>query len=129
MLTNPRHYIVYTGKPPASMPDDYLQQIQYPLVYVTDIGSGIVVGLVVLIENLTPVPLDYFAAKPRRVYLYTITLCYRKSCSANRRYTIQLYTNELMHENLDYYAHRGQPLTGEIHEKDYNSVYMRKESD
>lgn len=134
------HYINRIGKPPAPMIADFATQISENKVQVLTVERQ-VVGYVVSYprskENVTanePADgrcaffLENIAVDPSQqrsgygaLLLSQVEVMARESgCSC-----IELYTNEMMVENLSWYASLGFTETGRRFEAGFNRVYMR----
>ena len=123
------HYIERLGKPPGPMLDNYDEIIGNHLVYVVQLNEQIL-GLVVLMEDHDPILLDNIAVGPGQQGkgIGTELLQFAEQLARDRGHeSIQLYTNELMHENIEYYGRHGYNITAKIKEKGYNRIYMSKE--
>ena len=123
-----KHYIKRLGKPPGPMLDDYAEIVLQHLVYVGQTDSEIA-GVVVLMENHSPILLDNLAVDPNHQGsgLGNRLLLQAENIARDRGHTsIQLYTHELMHENLNYYDKHGYKLSHRISEKGYQRIYMCK---
>ncbi len=123
-----RHYIERLGKLPGPMLDNYEAIIGDHLVYVAELNEEIL-GLVVLMEDHTPILLDNIAVGPgeQGKGIGTKLLHFAEKIAVDRgHHSIQLYTNELMHENIEYYDRHGYNITARIKEKGYNRIYMSK---
>jgi ribosomal protein S18 acetylase RimI-like enzyme len=120
-------YVQRIGREPSPMLVDYPAEIAAGRAVVLEL-DGIVVGYMVawpesdgyFIDNIGVDPqhqgqglgrrlIDYAAAEARRLRLPAL----------------QLYTNEVMTENLSLYAHIGFVETHRVTEKGYRRVYMR----
>ena len=110
------------------MLEDYTDIVAQHIVYVAQSGTQIV-GVVVLMEHLSPILLDNIAVDPKQ-----------RGCGLGRRLlsqaeriagvmgheSIQLYKHELMYENLDYYRKHGYEISHRVCEKGYQRIYMIK---
>ena len=124
-----QHYIERLGKPPGPMLNNYNEIINNHLVYVAELYQEIV-GLVVLMEDHHPILLDNIAVGPGQQGKGTGTrlLKFAEQLARDRGHSsMQLYTNELMHENIEYYGRHGYNITAQVKEKGYNRIYMCKE--
>jgi ribosomal protein S18 acetylase RimI-like enzyme len=122
------HYIPRIGKPPAPMTDDYHLQVARGNVWVVVLAEEIV-GLVVLTPAADHMLLDNVAVRPERqgsglgrllidfAESRTRQCCYRE---------IQLYTNELMHENLALYKKLGYQETSRGLNSGFKRVFLKK---
>ena len=124
-----RHYITRLGKPPGPMLDDYAEIVSKHRVYVAQ-ADRTIVGLLVLMEDHSPVLLDNLAVDPvqqgtglgKRLLTLAEDLMRESGHS-----TLQLYTHELMHENVNYYRKHGYQISHRVSEKGYQRIYMRKQ--
>ena len=124
-----QHYIERLGKPPGPMLDDYEQIIASQIVYVADFENNIA-GIVVLIPTRDPILLDNLAVDPgyQNKGIGNALLIFAENMASDLGHkTIQLYTHELMHENVSYYQSKGYTISHRIKEKGYQRIYMSKE--
>ena len=123
-----KHYINRLGKPPGPMLEDYADIISHHLVYVA-LADNNVIGVLVLMEAYSPILLDNLAVDPdyqggglgKRLLLFAEDIARKRGHDS-----IQLYTHELMHENLAYYEKYGYQISRRISEKGYQRIYMSK---
>ena len=123
-----QHYVARLGKPPGPMLADYAQIVSEHVVYVAKTPSQ-VVGVVVLMENYSPILLDNLAVDPSQqgTGLGKRLLLLAENIAVDRGHeSMQLYTHELMHENLGYYSNHGFRISHRITEKGYQRIYMTK---
>lgn len=124
-----QHYVTRLGKPPGPMLADYAQIVSEHVVYIAKTPNQIV-GVVVLMENYSPILLDNLAVDPcqQGTGLGKRLLLLAEDIARERGHdSVQLYTNELMHENLDYYSKHGYTISHRITEKGYQRIYMAKD--
>ncbi len=123
------HYINRIGKPPAPMLDDYREVVRcHRVLLLTDLRQ--IVGVLVLIRKTESLLLDNVAVRPscqgrglgRKLMALAEAEARRLGLNA-----IELYTNEHMTENIEFYKSLGYMETGRKTEKGYRRVYMRKE--
>jgi len=122
------HYIERLGKPPGPMLEDYVDTINRHIVYVAELDDSIV-GLFVLMENYKPILLDNLAVDPvtQGKGIGNKLLGHAENYARNKGHTsIQLYTHELMFENIEYYQNKGYQITDRVTEKGYQRIYMSK---
>ncbi len=122
------HYVERLGKPPGPMLDDYADIIDKHIVYVAELNNSIV-GLFVLMENYQPILLDNLAVDPamQGQGIGTKLLSYAESIVRKKGHdSIQLYTHELMYENIDFYQGKGYQIVHKVTEKGYQRIYMHK---
>ncbi len=121
-------YVARIGKPPGPMLDDYAAVIARHRVFVLG-EAGAVVGALVLIRQADGLLLDNVAVHPdhqgrglgRRLIDFAEAEARRQGYQA-----LDLYTHELMTENIGRYRALGYQETGRRVEHGYPRVYMRK---
>ena len=122
------HYIERMGKPPGPMVDDYDHVVANHHVAVAE-RAGEIVGAVVVIERTEGPLLDNVAVHPsmqgKGLGKQLIEHAHRVAISLGAT-KIDLYTHELMTENIGMYEAMGYFETHRILEKGYARVYMRK---
>ncbi|MGX5221001.1 GNAT family N-acetyltransferase [Pseudomonas segetis] len=122
-------YVPVIGRKPAPMLADYAAQIAAGVVYVATDASDNLLGFIVfyasagrlLLENVAVLP----SAAGRGVGKLLIGFCEQ----AGRKLAIgsvQLYTNELMGDNLSIYPRLGYVQVGHRTEDGYKRVYFEK---
>lgn len=123
-----KHYIPRIGKPPGPMTDDYHLQVARGHVWVLVLGEEIV-GLVVLTPESDHMLLDNVAVRPERQgsglgrLLIDFAEARARQCGYRE---IQLYTNELMHENLALYEKLGYQETSRGLNSGFKRVFLKK---
>jgi N-acetylglutamate synthase-like GNAT family acetyltransferase len=123
-----QHYIPRIGKPPGPMTDDYHARVASGNVWVLVLDDEIV-GLVVLVAEPDSMLLENVAIAPekqgwglgRRLIEFAETRA--RQCGYRE---IELYTNELMHENLAWYARLGYRQTSHRLDSGFKRVFMSK---
>ena len=124
-----RHYVERLGKPPGPMLDDYTEIIERHHVHVAEMDDQII-GVLVLIRKDTHMLLDNIAVQPelqgRGVGTVLLDLAEQLTRSKGYSY-IELYTHELMVENIELYGNKGYTEIARRLEKGYRRVYMRKD--
>lgn len=123
-----KHYIDRLGKPPGPMLDDYTKVIELHHVHVAEVDRQIA-GALVLIRKDTHMLIDNIAVKPefQRQGLGSALLDLAETVSRSAGYSsIQLYTHELMIENIEMYKRKGYTESEQRLEKGYRRVYMQK---
>ena len=124
-------YAVYTpriGRPAGPVEADYGALISKGRAYVLDI-AGSTAGVLVLLEHGGGMLLDNVAVSPRlqgcgygrRMVAYAEAI----ARSAGHR-SLELYTNEVMTENLCWYGNLGFVETHRAEEAGYRRIYMSK---
>ncbi|PWU27138.1 GNAT family N-acetyltransferase [Pseudomonas sp. RW407] len=121
-------YIPRIGRKPAPMLDDYRQVIAEADVFVCAL-DGEVAGVlvlrpqspVVLLENIAVAP----AFKGRGIGKALLAFC-EDYARARRLEAIELYTNQLMTENIALYTKLGYQETHRATEDGFARVFMRK---
>ena len=124
-----RHYMARIGKPPGPMLDNYSQVIQSHQVFVGEV-SGEVAAVLVLIRDDNSILLDNIAVMPecQGIGLGTRLMQMAESEARKQGYSvIDLYTHELMTENIQIYKKLGYRVTDRRIESGYRRVYMRKD--
>jgi ribosomal protein S18 acetylase RimI-like enzyme len=122
------HYTPRIGKPPGPMLDDYSRRIADGQAWVLEAGARIV-GILVLEEAPAGILLDNIAVLPECQGMgYGRALLQFAEAEARRRgyNEIQLYTHELMTENIALYGRIGYAETRRMTEKGYDRIYMTK---
>ena len=122
------HYIERMGKPPGPMLDDYAEVIARHAVFVTEDDD--LLGVLVLIEQDGGILLDNIAVTPaaQGTGVGRALLQFAEAEARRRGYAaIDLYTHELMVENITLYKKIGYRETERRQEKGFARVYMRKD--
>jgi N-acetylglutamate synthase-like GNAT family acetyltransferase len=123
-----QHYIPRIGKPPGPMTDDYPARVASGNVWVL-VLDGEIVGLVVLVPEPDHMLLENVAVAPEKQRLglgrQLIEFAEARARQCGYR-EIELYTNELMHENLAWYASLGYQQTSHRLDSGFKRVFMRK---
>lgn len=122
-----RHYVDRIGKPPGPMLDDYNKVIEQHQVYIAETQA--IIGLLVLIPSQNGMLLDNVAVDPdcqgqgigRRLIRLAECMAARNGFDH-----LDLYTHELMTENIAMYQQLGYKVTGRRTEQGYRRVYMQK---
>jgi ribosomal protein S18 acetylase RimI-like enzyme len=123
-----RHYIARIGKAPGPMLEDYDEVLRTHRVFVVE-REGAIVAVAVLIVEHGRALLDNVAVLPqfqgcglgRRLITHAEEEARRLGFAA-----IELYTHELMTENIALYRRLGYEEFARRAEKGYKRVYMRK---
>ncbi|MGI9336674.1 MAG: GNAT family N-acetyltransferase [Gammaproteobacteria bacterium] len=122
------HYIERIGKPPGPMLDDYEQVAAGPDSYVVELDARIA-GMLVLIESTGRLLLDNVAVHPfaQGRGIGRALVGFAEAEARSRGFgAIDLYTNELMTENIARYTKLGYEEVERKTERGFNRVYMRK---
>lgn len=122
-------YMSRIGRAPAPMTDDYHKQVASENVWVVQL-DGELVGLVVLVRTPAYMLIDNVAVIPERQGsgLGRMLLEFAEARARECGYVeVQLYTNELMHENLAWYARLGYQETSRMYDSGFRRVFMRKQ--
>jgi ribosomal protein S18 acetylase RimI-like enzyme len=124
-------YVTRIGARPGPMLDDYKDVIAHHVVHVARSAGGIV-GVIVLIEKEGGILLDNIAVSPeaqgRGLGGRLLDLAEAEALGRGYR-RLDLYTHEMMTENLEIYRRRGFVETGRRTEHGFPRVYMAKELD
>jgi len=121
-------YIPRIGRPPAPMTDDYRHHVATGNAWVLVLASK-VVGLIVLLPKSNYMLLDNVAVAPekqgrgfgsRLMYFAEVRT---RQCALKE---IQLYTNELMLENIAFYKKLGYQETDRRLDSGFKRVFMKK---
>ena len=123
-----RHYIERLGKEPGPMLDDYGTRVSENDAYVVR-RKGQIIALLVLVMSDTGCLLDNIAVDPsftglgigKKLMKFAEDQAIRKGYAE-----LELYTHELMTENIAMYLKWGYLVDRHIYEKGYDRVYMKK---
>jgi ribosomal protein S18 acetylase RimI-like enzyme len=121
-------YTSRIGKPPAPMTDDYDGQVASGNAWVLEL-DGELLGVVVLVPKPAYMLIDNVAVIPekQRSGLGHMLLAFAEATARERGYVeVQLYTNELMHENLAWYTKLGYQATSRRYDSGFRRVFMKK---
>lgn len=120
-------YVERMGNAPAPMLADYASLIAARSVYVAD-QDGVLGVLVIeprddhlFVENVAVHPDAQGRGLGQRLMRFAEDRARQHGLD-----DVRLYTNEMMVENLGYYAHLGYRETDRRYEHGYHRVYMRK---
>jgi len=122
------HYIHRIGKPPRPMLDDYSEVIREHQAFVAE-QNGKIIGVLVLILKDAGILMDNIAVRPeyQRKGLGRRLVEFAESEARKQGYShLDLYTHELMTENIPIYKNLGYVETGRRTENGYQRIYMRK---
>jgi len=123
-----RHYVTRIGKPPGPMLDDYAKLVEQHQAFVAE-ESGRVVGVLVLILKNDGILMDNVAGLPeyQGQGLGHQLIQFAEAHAFERGYkNLDIYTHELMTENIEMYRRLGYFETERRTEKGYRRVYMSK---
>ena len=123
-----QHYIERIGKPPGPMLENYRDVVETHQVFVA-VNDSDVVGILVLIHLNDAMMLDNIAVHPsfqgqglgRRLMALAEEEAKKQGFS-----DIQLYTHQMMTENIAMYSKLGYVEVARRSEKGYDRVYMSK---
>ncbi|WP_130289748.1 GNAT family N-acetyltransferase [Pseudonocardia sediminis] len=123
-----RHYTERIGRPPAPMEADYAAVVDAGTMWVAE-DDGRMVGFIVLLDTDDHLLLDNVAVDPlaqgRGVGARLLALA-EEQAVARGHDRIELYTNEAMTENLDYYPRKGYVETRRAEQDGYRRVFFAK---
>ncbi|MCP4328624.1 MAG: GNAT family N-acetyltransferase [Alphaproteobacteria bacterium] len=122
-------YVAHIGREPAPMVADFARLIEDGHVWVATDDHGLA-GFVIFYRRGDHLHLENVAVFPNRQGEGIGTILVRHVEDAAEREglaAIELYTNEKMTENLDYYRRLGYRETGRREEDGFNRVFFRKE--
>ena len=121
-------YVERLGKPPGPMLEDYDDVLRRHRVFVFE-GDGTIAAALVLVIEPDRALLDNVAVLPQfqGSGLGRSLIAHAEAEAKRLGYkAIELYTHELMHENIALYRRLGYREFARRTEKGYNRVYMRK---
>jgi ribosomal protein S18 acetylase RimI-like enzyme len=123
-----KHYAARIGSPPGPMTDDYAAHVASGNVWVL-LVDGEATGVVVLLTGSDHLLLDNVAVVPEKQHqgFGRLLVGFAEEVARQRGYgEIQLYTNELMHENLALYSKLGYQGFSRRVESGFRRVFLRK---
>lgn len=123
-----QHYVERLGKEPGPMIDDYAYRVNNDNVYVVR-AEDTVIGLVVLVLDGSRCLLDNIAVAPEASGKGLGKVLMRFAEEQTQKFgfsELELYTHELMAENISMYEKWGYKVDRLISEKGFNRVYMKK---
>ncbi len=123
-----RPYLERMDRRPAPMDDDYAARIAEGLTFVLE-ADGEIGGILVLETHADHLLLDNLAVDParhgqglgRRLLAFTEAEARRRGYGA-----VELFTNEVMVENIAFYRRLGYVETGRKRDRGYDRVFFRK---
>ena len=122
-----RHYIGRIGRPPAPMLADFNRHIIDDTVFIAI--NDVICGYVVLCHDLACWRLDNIAVAPSSQGQGIGAALIRHSESFMAKsgaISYQLYTNELMHENINWYQNTGFCEIARREDHGFKRVYFEK---
>ena len=122
-------YVPRIGREPAPMVADFAGQIVNGIIHVVE-DQRRVCGFIVLYPRGDHMHIENIAIDPafQRHGLGTALLEFaEQQAHVHGRRAIELYTNEKMTENLEFYPRLGYVETGRSVEDGFSRVYFRKE--
>jgi ribosomal protein S18 acetylase RimI-like enzyme len=123
------HFVDRIGREPAPMVADFADQIVKGIIHVVE-DQRRVCGFIVLYPRGDHIHIENVAIDPafQRHGLGTALLEFaEQQAHIHGRRAIELYTNEKMTENLEFYPRLGYVETGRSVEDGFSRVYFRKE--
>lgn len=123
-----RHYVTRIGKPPGPMLDDYAKVVAQYQTFVAE-ESGRVAGILVLILKSDGILMDNVAVLPKYQGqgLGHQLIQFAEAFAFEQGYkNLDIYTHELMTENIEMYQRLGYLETERCTKRGYRRVYMRK---
>jgi ribosomal protein S18 acetylase RimI-like enzyme len=123
------HIVDRIGREPAPMVADFAGQIVNGIIHVVE-DQRRVCGFIVLYPRGDHMHIENIAIDPafQRHGLGTALLEFaEQQAHVHGRRAIELYTNEKMTENLEFYPRLGYVETGRSVEDGFSRVYFRKE--
>ena len=123
-----RPYLQRMDRPPAPMLDDYARRIADGQAHVLE-ENGEILGLLVLepgedfllLDNVAVDPAQHGRGLGKRLMIFAEQEARRRGYAV-----IELYTNELMVENIARYRHLGYVEVKRVQVAGYDRVYLRK---
>ncbi len=122
-------YVERIGRPPAPMVADYAAHVRDDEVWVVDVAGVGIVGYLVLVERSACLEVESIAVQPSQhgLGIGSALLALAERRAAEQGFgEVRLCTNELMLENLAFYAHRGYEESHRGLQHGYRRVFLRK---
>ena len=122
------HYIERLGKEPGPMLDDYGARVRENNAYVVRQNDQII-ALLVLVMSDSGCLLDNIAVDPdfTGLGIGKKLMKFAEDQAMKKGYLeLELYTHELMTENIAMYLKWGYVVDRHVHEKGFDRVYMKK---
>lgn len=123
------HYVDRIGREPAPMVADFAGLIVHSRIYVAEADRR-VCGFIVLESRGTHLHVENVAVDPARQgegFGRALLEFAEEQAHRHRQNAIELYTNEKMTENLEFYPRMGYVETGRRVEDGFSRVYFRKQ--
>ena len=124
-----QHYVGRMGKEPGPMLDDYKARINNDEAYVIRENENIA-GVLVLIVDEKRCLLDNVAVsneyQGRGLGKKLVRFAEQRAIELGYQ-QIQLYTHEVMTENVEIYKKLGYEISRRVTEKGYDRIYMEKQ--
>jgi len=121
-------YLARMDRKPAPMTDDYAARIAAGETHVVEDDGTVVAVLVLepgvgflLLDNIAVDPARHGSGLGRRLMDFTEAEARRRGYAA-----VELYTNEVMVENIARYLRLGYVETRRVLDRGYHRVYLRK---
>ncbi|GAB4372251.1 MAG: hypothetical protein Kow00114_33610 [Kiloniellaceae bacterium] len=123
-----RPYLARMDRKPAPMLDDYAKRIADGQTFVLEVDAT-VTGILVLEDHDDCLLLDNIAVDPalHGQGLGRLLITFTEEEARRRGYAVvELYTNEVMVENIALYRRLGYVETQRVRDRGYDRVYLRK---
>lgn len=124
-------YLPRMDREPAPMLADYRPLVDQATVHVIHDGDE-VCGLIVTVPDEQGLFVENVAVHPgyqgKGIGRVLMTFAEQQACDKGLN-SVYLYTNEVMAENLSFYAHLGFIETHRVTESGYKRIYLRKHLD
>lgn len=121
-------YLARMDRKPAPMLDDYARRIADGQTFVLEMDRVVAGALVLedhdgflLLDNIAVDPSHHGKGFGKRLMAFTEEEARRRGYA-----TIELYTNEVMVENIALYRRLGYVETQRVRDRGYDRVYLRK---
>ena len=124
-----QHYTAEMGREPAPMTADYAHHLRHDQVHVAVDDGGLALGFAVVIEKPEGGWLENIAVAPAvmgqgigAALLRHVEDDLARAGAA----ALNLYTNQVMRQNIDWYRKNGYQETGRRREDGYQRVFFQK---
>jgi len=124
-----KHYETRMGTKPGPMLTEYEKAIENNITYVIEEDKIGIIGVLILITSKTTCLLENIAIQPSvqgKGYGKVLLQLAEQTAEELGYEYIELYTNEMMHENIILYKKINYQIFKYVQENGYNRVYMRK---